>query len=81
MQCDIQLFAHLAERAGQSAVTVQLAVGATVADAIDELMRLQPSLQTLRSQIVAAVNHRYVPTDTILQAGDELALIPPVSGG
>ena len=40
-----------------------------------------PALAPLAGSVSVAVNHRFVPRDTVLAAGDELAFLPPVSGG
>jgi molybdopterin converting factor subunit 1 len=77
----VLLFAILRERAGRKSVEVQLGEGATVADAIDELSAL-PGLDVLgRMHVRMAVNREYAALETILRPRDELALIPPVSGG
>jgi molybdopterin converting factor subunit 1 len=72
----VRLFAQLRERAGRGEVELELAEGASVGDAIDALRDTAAGLP-----VVMAVNREYAPADTILRAGDELALIPPVSGG
>jgi molybdopterin synthase catalytic subunit len=66
----------LRERAGQSRLTLDLPEGARVRDALDELSSLAEGLP-----LVMAVNREYATPDQSLDAGDELALIPPVSGG
>ena len=66
----------LRERAGQSRVTLDLPDGARVRDALDELAGLAGGMP-----LVMAVNREYASPDRTLSAGDELALIPPVSGG
>src|SRR3954466_4986627 len=66
----------LRERAGASELTLQLPDGARVADALSELGDIAAGLP-----LVMAVNREYAPEDHVLDAGDELALIPPVSGG
>ncbi len=66
----------LRERAGQSRLTLDLPEGACVRDALDELSGLAEGLP-----LVMAVNREYATPDQSLDAGDELALIPPVSGG
>jgi molybdopterin synthase catalytic subunit len=78
----VRLFAMLRERAGTNQVELLLTSGATVQDALGQLAE-QGSLGELlaRLPIRTAVNRQYADTDTVLAAGDELALIPPVSGG
>jgi molybdopterin synthase catalytic subunit len=78
----VRLFAILRERAGRESVEVDLAEGATVADAIRALSELPALAGVLDHLPVAmAVNREYATTDTRLAARDELALIPPISGG
>ena len=82
MFIDVRLFAILRERAGKEALTVEVGEGATVRDALDALAR-EHGLGDLiaRMPVVMAVNREYAVEDAILAEGDELALIPPVSGG
>jgi molybdopterin synthase catalytic subunit len=82
MNVHVRLFAILRERAGSDAVEIELAEGATVADALAALSR-QPALSDLiaRLPVRMAVNREYADATTPLAAGDELALIPPISGG
>ena len=76
MEITVRLFAMLRERAGSGEVTIDLPEGARVNDALQELGALAEGLP-----LVLAVNREYAPGDQVLAAGDELALIPPVSGG
>ncbi|HEX8082841.1 MAG TPA: molybdenum cofactor biosynthesis protein MoaE [Solirubrobacteraceae bacterium] len=76
MQVRIRLFAQLRERAGSSTVSVELPEGAVVRDAIDALGDVAAGLP-----VVMAINREYADEGAPLFAGDELALIPPVSGG
>ena len=76
MQVTVRLFAMLRERAGSSEVTLELREGARVRDAVAALGALADGLP-----LVMAVNREYAPEDQELDPGDELALIPPVSGG
>ncbi len=55
--------------------------GATGADLLDALGRSHAAIARHRPVVRLAVNRRYVPTDTALADGDEVALITPVSGG
>ncbi len=76
MEVTIRLFAMLRERAGAREISLELPDGARVADAIDALGELASGLP-----LVMAVNREYARQDQVLDPGDELALIPPVSGG
>lgn len=76
MQITVRLFAMLRERAGSGEVLIDLPDGARVRDALEELGNLAEGLP-----LVLAVNREYAPRDQVLRPGDELALIPPVSGG
>ncbi len=76
MHVAIRLFAGLRERAGAEAVELELPDGARVGDALARVASL-----TAGCHVVMAVNREYADADTVLAAGDELALIPPVSGG
>ena len=76
MEVKVRLFAMLRERAGAREVSLELPDGASVRDALDRLGDLAEGLP-----LVMAVNRDYAPEDQVLGPGDELALIPPVSGG
>jgi molybdopterin synthase catalytic subunit len=78
----IRLFAQLRERAGADAIDAELADGTTVAQALEELAQRPPLGDLLaRLPVRMAVNRELVGDDTPLRPGDELALLPPVSGG
>jgi molybdopterin synthase catalytic subunit len=76
MHVRVRLFAGLRERAGADEVELELPDGALVSDALERL-----SAVTSGVCVVMAVNHEYADPDLSLAPGDELALIPPVSGG
>jgi molybdopterin synthase catalytic subunit len=76
MQVRVTLFAGLRERAGSAELALDLPDGASVADALARLSGLTEGVS-----VVLAVNRQYANDTDILQAGDEVALIPPVSGG
>ncbi len=76
MEVTVRLFAILRERAGASQVVLDLPDGSRVDDALAELNGLADGLP-----LVMAVNREYARGDRELDPGDELALIPPVSGG
>jgi MoaE-MoaD fusion protein len=78
----IRLFAILRERAGRDALELRLSSGATVADAMRALSETRPLGELIRRlPVQIAVNREYATLDTTLAPDDELALIPPVSGG
>jgi molybdopterin converting factor subunit 1 len=82
MRVDVRLFAILRERAGCERVSIELEPGATVADAIGALAEHAALTGILdRLPVTMAVNRDYASAETVLHSGDELALIPPVSGG
>jgi molybdopterin synthase catalytic subunit len=77
----IRLFAIQRELAGTREHALVLAEGATVADAWDALVADFPSLAPGRSSVRFARNGAYADETTVLADGDEVAMIPPVSGG
>jgi molybdopterin synthase catalytic subunit/molybdopterin converting factor small subunit len=75
MKVSVRLFAVLRERAGSDCIELELADGATVRDAIAAV----PAADGV--PVVMAVNREVATEDIVLRPDDELALIPPVSGG
>jgi molybdopterin converting factor subunit 1 len=76
MHVTVRLFASLRERAGAAELALELPDGARVADALARVDGLTDGLS-----VVMAVNREYADPEQRLAPGDELALIPPVSGG
>ena len=70
------MFAGLRERAGAAHVELELPDGAVVGDALEQMRALTDGIP-----VVMAVNHEYARPGDPLHGGDEVALIPPVSGG
>lgn len=81
MTIRLRFFASLRERLRSSEATWELADGATVHDLWEALCVQYPQLTELSSSVTFAVNREYVKRDHRLAADDEVALIPPVSGG
>ena len=81
MELNIRLFALYRERAGRSTVSVVVPDEATVADLTDEIRRQLPNLAPPEVKIVVAVNTDYADSEVVLRPGDDVCLIPPVSGG
>jgi molybdopterin synthase catalytic subunit len=76
MDVTVRLFAGLRERAGTAERRIELPAGASLADVWPAL-----DLGAEPDGLLFAVNRKYAPADTQLEEGDEVALIPPVSGG
>jgi molybdopterin synthase catalytic subunit len=76
MHVTVRLFAALRDRAGAAEVELELPEGAVVRDALAQMSAIAQDIP-----VVMAVNLEYAAADAPLHAGDELALIPPVSGG
>jgi molybdopterin synthase catalytic subunit/molybdopterin converting factor small subunit len=81
MDVTVRLFASLREHAGTGTLALDLADGATVADAIAQLRGGALAGLPENAPFVTAVAREYVKPDHALAQGDELALVPPVSGG
>jgi molybdopterin synthase catalytic subunit len=77
----VRLFARLAELAGTREITVEIGEGLTAADAYALVSRKHPDIARFASSVRFARNQEYALPETQLAAGDELAVIPPVSGG
>jgi len=75
----VRLFASYREAARTARLDMPLPVGASVADVLEALAASIPSIRSTRGLV--AVNHEYVSGNAVLRDGDEVALIPPVSGG
>jgi molybdopterin converting factor subunit 1 len=81
MHVTIRLFAGLRERAKANSISLDLKQGATVQDAIDAASKMVEGGLRTRGHTMLAVNREYVTADYVLKDRDELAMIPPVSGG
>ncbi len=79
MRVEVRLFALYRERAGQERLSLELPEGARVREAKEALEGLFPGLRLEGG--MAAVNQALAGADTPLREGDEVAFLPPVSGG
>src|SRR5260370_4947477 len=77
----VRFFARLREQAGTDSESVEVERGSTVADVYDALRKAHPALDPNRESVRVAVNQEFGDWDVIVAAGDEIAFIPPVSGG
>ena len=78
----IKLFAILKDRVGRDEVKIKAANG-NVADLLQQVSREYPALSDILvpGRIVVSVNHEFVKQDVLIRDGDEVALMPPFSGG
>ena len=81
MKIRVLMFASLAQATGCRELALDLPEAATVGDALAELRQRHAAVAAMGPRLAAAVNLNYARPDHLLKPGDELALIPPVSGG
>jgi MoaE-MoaD fusion protein len=81
MKIHMRLFASAREVVGKQEVIVDVPEGVTAADLLIQLVAQYPDLRRQAPSLRLAVNHEYVEGGRRLAEGDEVALIPPVSGG
>lgn len=81
MTITVRLFAAMADAAGARELTIELPEGATGRDLLSLLSQRYPKVADLAPSLRLAVNQEYVPWESPLRPDDEIAIIPPVSGG
>ena len=81
MLITVRLFARLREIAGAPELTVVVPERATVQDAWQSLAERFPALAAYAGTVSCAVNEEYARMNAALKNGDEVAFLPPVSGG
>jgi molybdopterin synthase catalytic subunit len=81
MRIRIRLFARLRELAGDGGWTSELPSGSSVADVWRAVTARHPALEPFGRSISAAVNEDFAPMHAAVQDSDEVAFLPPVSGG
>ena len=81
MMVSVQLFARARDLAGAATVRVELGNQATVADLKRRLAEDHPALAPLLGRSAIAVNSEFAEDAVVLELDNEVALLPPVSGG
>lgn len=81
MKVKVRLFAALREIVGKEELDLDLSPGTTVSDAWEELVGGNARLAAYGKSVNFAVNHDFVNRETELAPDDEVAFLPPVSGG
>jgi molybdopterin synthase sulfur carrier subunit len=77
----VKLFAAFGEAFGVSELTLELPPDTPVSQVLESSIAQYPQLEQWRERTRFGLNMEFVSADTILQDGDEVVLIPPVSGG
>ncbi len=81
MRITVRLFARLRDIAGSGELIRQVPDGSTARSLWDELAAEHAELSGYRDAISTAINEEYAKMDRVLAEGDEVAFLPPVSGG
>ena len=78
---EVLLFGAAADRAGTRKVRLEVEEGTTLAEVWPQLAEKHPGLSAMRDTLAFAVNGEYAKMDGRVNPGDEVAVLPPVSGG
>jgi molybdopterin converting factor subunit 1 len=81
MQIRVLFFGVLKDLAGKASDSISLPDGATLGDVLSRYQQIIPRLTDMAASIAMSVNQEYAGPTTRLRTGDEVALLPPVSGG
>lgn len=81
MRIRIRYFASLREIIGKNEEQLTIQEGERISDIRAQLNSHYPRLEPILMRSIYAVNHAYVPADTVLHDGDEVVFIPPMGGG
>jgi molybdopterin synthase sulfur carrier subunit len=77
----VRFFARLREQAGTEIEVLEVAPGSSLAQVYDAMRRKHPALEADRESVRGAINQEFADWTGIVSNGDEVAFIPPVSGG
>ena len=81
MKIKLKLFAFFRQAFGASDLQYEIKTGATAQDLLDDIISKHPTLEKSRNHVVIMINKQAVHPDAPLHEGDEVAILPPVSGG
>lgn len=81
MYTRVLFFGKLKDIAGVSERSIEIRSKETIDELFQRLSRELPQIAAFRSSVVASRNQEFAPWTTVLEPGDEIAFLPPVSGG
>lgn len=81
MKVTVRFFATYRDVAGKPQIEIEMDDGASLGDLLERLYDTYPKLKKWSESIICSVNRKYADDDKVLEPGDEIALLPPVSGG
>jgi len=81
MRIRLKLFATFREVVGERDIVMEVEAGSTVEDVVDKLLGAHPKLKRLKDSMIYSVNKEYADPNKGLGDGDEVGILPPVTGG
>jgi len=81
MKIKVKFFASYKEAVGTDEIDLDLGKGSDVSQLLAAVKKMHPAIGELIEPLIVSVNKEYAEFDKVLKEGDEVALLPPVSGG